>query len=297
MPAIRSRTEHWLDNLKKVQERGGALEISVNRAGGGDAHAEETGTDVVWRVRVVRITDQHVVVEPPAAFGTSINLDVDIALIGAMTIGQNRWMFHTRTLGYINGQRPNERFLLLALPERVERCTRRSFFRISTANLKLPGVECWPLIDPTSVVAAEAANRVEIRDMLSGAIPLPPVTPVMAPLQPPTILPDVGPMFRANLLNVSGGGLGLMVAPGDAAALGARPYLWIRLDLRPHIPAPAAVTARVAHTHTDSSQHVYAGLAFDFAHNPPHRKFIVDLFGQYIDALQRQQKAMHRPAA
>ena len=42
---------------------------------------------------------------------------------------------------------------------------------------------------------------------------------------------------------------------------------------------------------------VYAGLAFDFAHNPPHRKFIVELFQQYLEALQRQQKQAQRQAA
>jgi len=291
--ATRSRTEHWLDNLKRLQERGGALEISVDRSITGQS-SEPAGADVVWRVRVVRLTDQQVIVEPPAAFGASINLESDIALIGAMTIGQNRWMFHTRTVGYINGQRSSERMLVLTMPEQVERCTRRSFFRISTANLQLPIVQCWPLIDPTSVIAAEASNRVEIRDRLAGMM----INGGKDDQTEPTlILPDVGPMFNSSLLNVSGGGLGLLVAPDDAASLAARPYLWIRLDLRPHIPTPAAVTARVAHTHTDSSQHTYAGLAFDFAHNPPHRSFIVDLFGQYVDALQRQQKAILKHAA
>jgi hypothetical protein len=73
--------------------------------------------------------------------------------------------------------------------------------------------------------------------------------------------------------------------------------VWIQLDLRPHIPAPVAVTARIAHTHVDSSQHVYAGLAFDFAHNPPHRRFIVDLFAQYVESLQQQQQSGGRAAA
>ncbi len=34
-------------------------------------------------------------------------------------------------------------------------------------------------------------------------------------------------------------------------------------------PAANAVTARVAHTHIDSAQNLYAGMAFDFSHNPP----------------------------
>jgi hypothetical protein len=296
VPASRSRTEQWRDCLKKVHERNGALEISIDRSS--DANPD-AGSDVVWRCRVIAITESHVLVEPPAAFGASIKLEPGVKLVGAMTIGQNRWMFHTSTLGYRDtspASRPGDRALMLGLPERVERCTRRSFFRISTANLQLPRVQCWPLLDPSSVVAPEAANRLEITDLYKAQALGPTSVPDDSGPEP-SVLPEVGPPFKAKLLNVSGGGLGLLVAPEDAAALNSRSYVWLRVDLRPHIPAPAAVTARVAHTHTDSSQNIYAGLAFDFAHNPSHRKFVVDLFAQYLDALQRQQKQAQNLAA
>lgn len=291
MPASRSRTEHWRDCLKKVHERNGAIEITIDRSVEG---GESPGSDVVWRCRLVAIAPTHLVVEPPAAFGASINIEPGVRLVGAMTIGQNRWMFHTATIGY-SGSRPGERTLHITLPERMERCTRRGFFRISTANLRLAYVQCWPLLDPTSVAPAEAANRVEISDLLAGTAQ--PVEPTSPSVPEPQHLPEVGPPFKAQLLNVSGGGLGLLVAPQDAAALASRSYVWTRLDLRPHIPAPVAVTARIAHTHIDSGQNVYAGLAFDFAHNPSHRKFVVDLFSQYIEALQRQQRQADRHAA
>jgi hypothetical protein len=287
LPAARSRTEQWRDCLKRVHERNGALEISVDRSTDGNASA---GADVVWRCRLISVNDAHILVEPPAAFGASVLLQPGVKLIGAMTIGQNRWMFHTATLGHREPApgRPMDRALMLSLPERVERCTRRSFFRISTANLQLARVQCWPLLDPTTVAAPEAANRAEITDLAKAGLQAS-QPPEADSLPEPTLLPEVGPPFRASLLNVSGGGLGLLVAPEDSAALHSRPYVWIRLDLRPHIPAPVAVTARIAHTHVDSSQHVYAGLAFDFAHHPPHRKFIVELFAQYVEALQLHQ--------
>lgn len=281
MPASRSRTDHWLDCLRKVHERGGALEITVDR--GQDPANPPSGTDVVWRVRLLQLTESRLVVETPAAFGSPIRLEPGIALIGAITIGQNRWMFHTRTLG--EAQVGRDRCLALEMPTNVERCTRRAFFRISTANLELPTVQCWPLIDPGSVIAAESANRGEIQELLASG-----PAPLAAEIPKPLLLPEVGPMFKAQLLNVSGGGLGLLVSPDDSAALSSRPYLWIRLDLRPTIPAPVAVTARIAHTHVDSAQNLYAGLAFDFAHDPAHRRFIVELFGRYVEALQRNQR-------
>ena len=61
----------------------------------------------------------------------------------------------------------------------------------------------------------------------------------------------------------------------------------------PHTPYSSqlliAVTARLAHTHIDSAQNVYAGMAFEFAFNQAHRKFVIDLFTGYIDGLIRSQ--------
>src|SRR5207247_2507783 len=120
-----------------------------------------------------QLRDDSIVVEPPAACGSTIPLSSNINLVAAMTVGQNRWMFHTRTLGHLDGPRSagGGRLLILRMPANVERCTRRSFFRISTADLRLPTVSCWPLLDPTSVVAAETVNRNQIRDLTkSGGV-------------------------------------------------------------------------------------------------------------------------------
>lgn len=284
MPASRSRTENWRDSLSKVFQRGGALEISVDRSEPGSS--DSRGTDLVWRVKMVEMTDSIIVVEPPAACGATIPLGAGVNLIASMTVGQNRWMFHTRTIGHREGFGSAGRHLVLAMPDTVERCTRRSFFRISTADIRLPLVQCWPLIDPGSVAAAEAANRAQINDLTAGR------THAMADLSNPDsiLLPEVGPMFKAQLLNVSGGGLGLLLSTDDSRSLDARPFLWLRVDLRPEIPAPVAVTARIAHTHIDSGHNLYAGLAFDFTHNPAHRKFVIERFTTYVATLQTRQQ-------
>jgi len=154
-------------------------------------------------------------------------------------------------------------------------------------------VQCWPLLDPSSIAAPEAANRGQISDLMNGSGPT--TSDVTNPEG--VLLPEVGPMFNAHLLNVSGGGLGLLLSPDDSRALHSRPFLWLRVDLRPEIPAPVAMTCRAAHTHMDSSQKLYAGLAFDFSHNPEHRKFIMDLFGVYAEAVQARQQTEQRDAA
>jgi hypothetical protein len=292
--ASRSRTDHWRDCLRKVYERGGALEITVDR--GQSLDSEARGVDLAWRVKIVHMRDDAIIVEPPAACGATIPLSPNVRLIAAMTIGQNRWMFHTTTMGHTQSSGASGssgRLLVLKMPEIVERCTRRDFFRISTVDLRLPTVQCWPLLDPTTVIAAESANRAQINDLtecggISGY-----------ELEDPDsiLLPEVGPMFKAHLLNISGGGLGLMLRPEEGRALSSRPFLWLRVDLRPEIAAPIGVTVRMAHTHIDSGHNLYAGMAFDFSHNTTHRQFVVDLFSGYSQRLQLGQPAQLARAA
>jgi hypothetical protein len=291
VPASRSRTEQWKDQLYRLYERGGALEISIRHATEGDAATDSIGTDVVWRVKIVAINNDAIAVEPPAAFGDTVSLRPGVDLIGAMTIGQNRWMFHTRSIATKPGIGNQPGQLILSMPDRVERCTRRSFFRISTAELRLPVVQAWPLYDPLSVVAAETANRVRITDALDGA------SPSDDPAPSALLLPEVGPTFQGRLLNLSGGGLGVMVNHEDIQTATSRAYVWLRMDLRPIIPEPVAVTGRIAHTHMDSTQSLYLGVAFDFAANPAHRQFVADLFAQYMDELQRRQSRLSAQAA
>lgn len=302
VPASRSRTEHWKDQLSRLHERGGALEISIRPADGGlptDNHdlsgasgPEVRGGDVVWRVKIVAISNDAIAVEPPAAFGDAVPLRPGIELVGAMTIGQNRWMFLTRTLAVRPGAGGQPGQLILTMPEKVERCTRRGFFRISTAELRLPVVQAWPLFDPLSVVAAETSNRVRILDAMEGH---------QSPDEPgqteSILLPDVGPAFTGRMLNISGGGLGLLVDQADAQTATSRAYIWLRMDLRPIIPEPVAVTGRIAHTHLDSTQALYLGVAFDFAANPAHRQFVSELFAQYMEELQRRQARTSARAA
>lgn len=294
MPASRSRTENWKDCLARIQERGGALEISVaptpDWAPGAPQPHNDTRSDVVWRVRVIAVRPDGVLVEAPGAFGQTIMIRPGVALVGAMTVGQNRWMFHSTVMAQQTDQR-GLAHLVLSLPEGVERCTRRSFFRISTADLHLPDVQCWPLLDPTSVVAAEAVNRVQIRDALAAIDAGTPLPASRVDADEPIVLPEVGPMFHARLSNISGGGLGLRIGADEASAAQRRPHLWLRVDLRPHIPVPVAVTARVAHTHMDSSQELHTGLAFDFSFNAEHRRFVVDLFARYMRQIEQGQAA------
>ncbi|MED6307869.1 MAG: hypothetical protein VX563_07640 [Planctomycetota bacterium] len=103
MPASRSRTHEWKRSLQQLFDRGGAIEFAVVRpdapADTDDPHDHASGNDLVWRVKVLRLTDREMTVEAPMALGRQIEIESGIELVAAMSIGQNRWMFRTRNLG------------------------------------------------------------------------------------------------------------------------------------------------------------------------------------------------------
>ena len=275
--------------LDQVAQRSGAIEIAVKPAAGASVGGTATpeGSDVVWRCRLLTVSPTGLMVEMPMAVGRPIRIGAGADLLAAFTVGQNRWMFHTRVQGYkvLSHYGREHAALILDMPEKVERCSRREHFRISTSELNLPKVQCWPLLDPTSVIAAEAANRARIRDLTAMAVT------GAAPDSPDSILlPDVGPMFEARLLNISSGGLGLVVGPAEVSNLDRSRHLWLRVDLRPQVPVPVALTTKRAHIHLDSSGNTYQGLCFEFSFNPEHQRFVYDLHNTYNETVQQSSR-------
>lgn len=283
MPAHRSRTERWLDSLWQIYERGGGIEFSVARGGGASDHA----VDLVWRVRVLGIGERDLTIEAPATMGRPVRLHAGVAAVVVISVGQNRWMFKSQILSVTQAGSGAATSLKLAMPEVVERCARRNFLRVGVASLNPPNVECFPLLDPGSSAVPELAAKALIEDLHSGRLPASAAGHDLP-------LPQVGPAFCARLINLGGGGAGLLVPHAESRALDRHRSLWLRVDLRPCVPAPLPVTARIAHMHVDSEQNVYTGIAFDFAHNPPYRDFVVQ---EVLRTVAMAQQAPGREAA
>jgi hypothetical protein len=286
MPAHRSRTERWRDCLRQIYERGGGIEFAISSNKTETPQTEDgariaPAPDLMWRVRVLGLADAELLVERPGAAGTSVPIEPGLPVICVISVGQNRWMFRSKTLGPANGAGPwgaAPAGIRLEMPQTVERCHRRDFLRVSTAELHLPHVECWPLLDPTTVGPAETANRATILDLLER--PLPPGLEVSPP---PSLLPEVGPSFSGSLMNIGAGGVGLIFSKEHASAADKARYVWIRLHLMPHIPAPIAVTAKLVHKHLDSEQNLVAGAAFEFGFNASHKPFVVEQIGRFVN--------------
>lgn len=287
MPANRSRTERWRECLAEIAQRGGGIELSIDR---GQPIEDQPRADLVWRVRLASISDLELVSEHPSSLNRSLDIPIGTDLIGAMTIGQNRWMFRTKHLGPASGTGRGQGFMRLSMPDHVERCSRRSFYRVPLGSVELPQIEIWPLIDPASAVAAEVGDRAVVHELeLAGQ--------GNAPTPSSPILPEVGPRFVGHLANLGGGGAGLLIDRGDAGALDHAKYYWLRIDLRPELVAPFGLVAKLAHTHSDSSGRVYAGIAFEFGFSQGHREFVVEQIGRYVAAVATANRAEQRRAA
>jgi len=272
VPAHRSRTAGWHRCLEQLQSRQGPIELAVARVGD-DA---EGATDLMWRARLLELSPDGLIVEHPSTMGELVPLEPTVELQGAFAVGQNRWHFRTtlRTLTEHGvGGRRTVRALVLDLPEGVTRCTRREFNRVRTTGHGLPEVDLWPLLDPASVVVAERAAALG---------------------QPASedVRPEVGPRFSATLENIGGGGLGLRVGPEHGRTLARHKVFWIRFSLPPELDTPIEVTAKVAHTHLDSSQTLYVGVAFDFTFNPAHQDHVVGQICRYVADRQQRQRGL-----
>lgn len=280
MPANRSRTERWRDCLHQICERGGGLEFAIDQGQSPDRK------DLVWRVHVYRVENDTILIEHPGSMGQSFPVPAGTPLVGIMAVGQNRWMFRTtvRAVETVPTRGGPRKALRIVAPQTVERCARRNAERTSTLGLNLPLVDCWPLLDIRTAAPIEVANRVQITDLLSQG-------GRARSTDEPAALPEIGPRFEARLANIGGGGVGLVVPRQDHATLDSVHPYFMRIDLGPTVPAPLLLAARVAHTHIDSLQNTYAGMAFEFAHNPEHKPFVVGQIARYVGSMPARKAA------
>ncbi|HEX5689116.1 MAG TPA: hypothetical protein VFX76_03905, partial [Roseiflexaceae bacterium] len=260
-----------------------------------DAPAAVAQSHLVWRVRILSLTETEILVEQPSTLGQIIEIDRGMNMVVILSIGQNRWMFNASCLGCLNVPSADRRGatsgLRLSMPESVQRCQRRNHYRLDTP-LNLPQVDMWPLLDPRSVVPAERAHEIQFEiDMGRMAGQLDSLR-----MDFESVMPEVGPKISGSLLNLGGGGMGLRVGPQDATILNRYKLFWLRFNLPPALKTPICASAKLVHTHMESTHDTYAGMAFDFSFNPSHQKFVVDQICRFIAMQQREQTAHRRTA-
>jgi len=281
MPARRSRTEQWRDSLSGLVARNGSIEISVN--------SPESTIDLVWRVRLLGMDDESLIVEQPSTLRMNVPLMDNTDLIGGISIGQNRWMFRSRVVEHL--EHPSNfgmsQALRLSMPMNVERCQRRNFYRTSTTSLSLPAIRVYQLNDADSAIPLEIATQSSMADALAQGVANDPID---------LAKPDLGQSLDSHMINIGGGGIGLLVPASDVPVLSKHHLFWMRLDLTPSVPIPLGLTARLAHTRVDSSGDVHAGFAFDFMRNRTYEPFIAEQVCRYVAQMQKPDSGCKKAA-
>lgn len=282
MPAKRSRTLRWRDCLEEIHARGGSIDVAIAR----DEEEETPSQQLVWRVSLLELSQDELVIEEPATLGTPIKLRDGVELIGIMSVGQNRWTFKTENIGRteaaLNAHR-TVRAYRLRMPTRVTRTQRRDYFRLGVAGLDLPSVQMWPLNDPKSVVMAERLLDDACRAVQRGE------TPEVPDIMNPSIRPDLGPGLSGTLLNVGGGGIGVRIPPEHSQIVNRNRVFWMQLDLPGANAIPILATAKLVHTHLQTDHSIYGGMSFDFSHNQEHKRIVVDEICRFVVQQQRLQ--------
>lgn len=281
MPARRSRTERWKDSLKTLAGRHGPIEITVE--------SHDGSLDLVWKVRLISMDDDCLIVEQPQALHKTIPMKDGSSIIGALAIGQNRWMFRSRIIEVMSaptahGSTPA---LRLAMPVNVERCQRRNFYRTSTTSLALPPIQVYQLLNPESAVPLEIATQAAITNA-AGEPSVP------DPLH--LAKPELGQSMSTKMLNIGGGGVGLLIHSDEGSVLNKHHLFWMRLDLSPVVQLPLPLTARLAHTRVDSSGDVHCGFAFDFIRNRDYEPFVAEQVCRYVASLQKPESGRREAA-
>ena len=286
MPAQRARTAGWKQCLQQICDRRGSLELAIRPPG--EMNGDAPRGDLLFRARLISIDHSTIRVEMPVSLGQSVEFEDGIELVAIMSIGQNRWMFHTHCIGPDTAPSPTGTpGLVLSAPQRVERCQRRRDYRIDTADLQLPNVRLWPLLDPSSVIAAERLTAVDFQHELDG-------TGSGAMQIDADLMPKLGPEYGGRIVNLGGGGLGVAVGMGDAGVVGRHAMWWMQFELPPSVQTPVRAVARVAHRHMRSDRSLYCGMCFDFGVNPSHRHVVARQIMRAIAGLQQRQLAYRK---
>ena len=258
MTAVVIPRSDWQAALLGVAGEEGLVEVA--------AMNHTTGqTDGGWhRTRLAAIEQGAIVVQRPSSAATRAALVPGRHVCLMFAAGPNRWTLYSRVEGFtLRPINDHTRLACLVLqwPREVSTVQRRAFFRAATASLDLPDVHLQPLIDDASAQAADLPARAR---------------------QP----------LRAQLVNISGGGLGLVV--DHSAAPAANRFLDYRCTLQlPTHDAPLELTVRHVHLRRNANETLYLGVMFVFD-DLVQQRHVADTICRFTTALQRRKLRRRR---
>ncbi|QNN22128.1 hypothetical protein HED60_07535 [Planctomycetales bacterium ZRK34] len=250
---------------KVTRQSDGSFQLS-------DAHS--------WKVRVFAVEPDGIVVERPWSITQDVRFHAGMLLDGLMVDGLRRWTFTCRiqeVFRHALNERKQVICLRLSRPGDVQDGQRRNYFRVETVGAALPSAHLWHLLDHDGCAEYEHYCRLRHRASPEERDEI---------IEPPS--PCLGDDFPTKLMDVSAGGLGVLVKREMDWLLPTAPLLWTKIVL-PDIEEPLFAVSRLAHWREESDVYFRLGLCFNFDHNPSYRSFFVDQLCRFSAEFQRQQ--------
>ncbi|MBI1368043.1 MAG: hypothetical protein GC162_05250 [Planctomycetes bacterium] len=289
MPHFTTAIPEWEQVFRRIAARSGVIELSRRKTP--DAceqmtiHHEADGSHQVanintWRVRAFDMDRAAIIVERPWSAKKSITIESDELLDVLMVEGQRRWTFQCVVLGQsMFALNASKKVIALRLsrPLKVHDGQRRDFFRVDTAGSPFPSVHLWHLMD------IESCAEYQQYTMLRHRTPESQRQELKAPTEPP-----IGEDFAAMVMDVSGGGLGMLLPRTIEWLLPTAPLLWTKITL-PDIEEPLFAVSRVAHWRDENAKLIRVGVCFHFDHFPEYKPFLTDLLSHFTANHQRLQ--------
>jgi hypothetical protein len=263
----------WLQTLQHIAQRNGAIEIAT--LPGSDCHCARViqhdsdsfsaPTHASWRVRVLSVADDVIVVERPWSVNTTLHFETGQQMTALIIEGSDRWWFATEILEQTRfSLNASKQVIALKLrwPSSVHSAQRRDYFRMDVSSFDLPLITVAPITDTSSCIPAEIACAAQLRKQ----------SPEPARLLP---MPLLGEVFRGHLIDISGGGIGITLPKIAQPILQTLPLLWVNIPLPGHL-TPLVTVVRPTYWRIECAKNLRAGMAFSFLHNPPYEKFITE---------------------
>jgi c-di-GMP-binding flagellar brake protein YcgR len=254
----------WHPTLVSLARHNGAVDLST---------VAEEGEAVTYRTRLLALEDDGVLlVERPGQPGVSHRLQEGVAVELVAVEQGHRWKGRCEVLGFSDyhlNAATKVRAVRLSGPGEVTSAQRRYFFRVDIAGSQVQPAVLVPMWN----IGDEESSAGAVYEPVVGAEPI-----------------------HANLLNVSGGGVGVRVnvTPQLVAAL-KKGEIYRCVLMLPTIARPLELTARLVHLRPRKDRTAYLGLQFVLDGSARQRQ-VQDQIIRFATDMERQQLRRQRGA-
>ncbi len=269
----------WTQLVQTTEKRNGVMELRADPA----HHDLPPEQRVSHRVRLIQVRPDGWIVERPFSLKGEGTISPGMRLCGMLGVGAARWGFETEALEAIRHQlnaQASVPALRLAPPMNVRSAQRRAFFRVPMLAAEPARATVWPLLDIRSAVQAERANLFEHKAEGSGQ-----AMPVRSP--------DLGSPMDGRILDLSAGGLAVLVGTERQQEIEPHECFWIEMNL-PGLGLPLRAVGRKVRCASETPESLTLAMAFTFTHHRAHETFVTDTLCRVAAGEQRRQLQRQR---